>query len=101
MHEDSKEKRVDCLNREANRLSEQVDDVISTFVTGREEDGTTPVLIIAALSTILTKLAVIVGEGREFIMETLDDMIPDNMTLKAFEHESDSIVIPHVSDKLH
>jgi len=92
---------ADGLNREANRLSEKIDDVIAAAVEDRPEDGATPVLIIAALSTILTKLAVIVGEGREFILETLDDMIPDNVMLKALENETDSVVIPYVSDKLH
>jgi len=91
----------ETLNRDANNLSEKLDEVISDFVLKRPEDGTTPILIIAALSTILTKLAVIVGEGREFILETLDDMIPDNVRLKLLENENDSILIPHVSDKLH
>jgi len=94
-------KHIEELNRDANLLSEKVDEVVSAFVMERPDDGSTPILILAAFSTILAKLAVIVGEGREFILETLDDMLPDNETLKALETESDSIVIPQMSNKLH
>ena len=99
------EEAIDEMNETANVLSDRIDDVISEFVDNipddDENDGSVPFIIMAAMSTVLTKLALVIGEGRKFILDSLEEMIPTDDMLKEMEttHRTDN-VIP-IKSKMH
>jgi len=98
------EETIDEMNETANLLSDQIDDTISEFIDSipdDEDDGSVSFIIIAAMATVLTKLALVIGEGRKFIFDSLEEMIPTDDMLKEMEtsHRMDN-VIP-IKSKMH
>lgn len=88
------EETVAKLNSDADKMGYQFDVIISQYVQALSEDnGGTPFVILAAVASVLTKLAMITDNNRDFIFDSLKDMIPDNDALKAMS-ENKSNVIP-------
>jgi len=99
------EEKVDEMQDTANDLSDKIDEVITRYVDGLsddEDDGAVPFVVLAALANVLTKLALVVGDGRQFIFDSLDEMIPSDDDLREMEdsHKHDN-VIPINSRLLH
>ena len=91
------EEKVDEMQDAANDLSDKIDDIITGYVDGLsvdEDDGAVPFIILAAIASVLTKLALVVGDGRQFIFDSLDEMIPSNDELKEMEqsHKHNNVV---------
>lgn len=90
------DEEIEAMNETANGLSDKIDKVISDFVAklpDGTDDETMPFIIMAALANVLTKLALIADEGRQFIFDGLNDMIPDDDVLtKVREMENDNVI---------
>jgi len=88
------EETVTKLNIDADKMGYQFDVIISQYIQALSEDnGGTPFVILAAVASVLTKLAMITDNNRDFIFDSLKDMIPDNDAFKAMS-ENKSNVIP-------
>lgn len=92
------EKVVAQLNADADDLAHQFDLIITQYVNQLEEDnGYTPFVVLAAIASVLTKVAMVTENDSEFVFETLRDMVPNNEALKAmaeFDNLTTGNVIP-------
>jgi hypothetical protein len=83
------EKTVIKLNMDADNLALQFDAIITQYAhsLGDSEDGCTPFVILAAVASVLTKIAMATDNDRAFVFDSLQEMVPDDITLKAMsEH---------------
>jgi len=89
------EETVTKLNIDADKMGYQFDVIISQYVQSLAEDtGGTAFVILAAVASVLIKLAMITDNNRDFIFDALKDMIPDNDALKAMSEDKNNNVIP-------
>lgn len=90
------------LNESAYLLYEQLDNTISEHVEqdGNNMDENTPMVILAAISIILTKIALIMEEPREAILGILDSMMPENEAMQSLKLTDKNNVIP-ITRNLH
>lgn len=95
------EETVAKLNIDADKMGYQFDVIISQYVQALTDDngGGTPFVILAAVASVLTKLAMITDNNRDFIFESLKDMIPDNDALKAMNEGQNNVIPITVAQK--
>jgi hypothetical protein len=96
------EDSMEDLNNSAYKLYEKLDDTISNYVEQDENDmdENTPVVILAAISIILTKLTLIMDEPREAILGILDTMMPENEDMQSLKLTDKNNVFP-ITRNLH
>lgn len=94
---------IDIMNKDADLLSDKIDEVLSTYVADKEDTGTFPFVALAALATVLTKLTVVMNENRDAIFDLLKDLMPENDKIQEIikdEIAKSPIVVPG-SDRIH
>ena len=101
MHLD--DKIIAQLNADADNLAHHFDILITQYVNSLEEDnGCTPFVVMAAIASVLTKVAMVTDNDREFVFDSLRDMIPDNEALKTmreYDNMATGNVIPLTFNK--
>jgi len=112
MHNDEEAEKIQAkINDDAEKLYNDIDNVISEFVKGYDENvsattqiilkgssgervigmGTIPLTIFSAVSTILTKLAVLGGMEREDLLCLVDGLVLSNLELKEKAKVNDAL----------
>jgi len=84
------EKTIIKLNKDADDLALQFDGIITQYVMNLDkESGCAPFVILAAVASVLTKVAMATDNDRAFVFDSLQEMVPDDIALKVMsEHEA-------------
>jgi hypothetical protein len=91
------EKNIKEMDDESYNLYELIDGVIADFIDKhpREEEEIS-LVIMSAIANTITKLLCIMEMDREFALEMLNDILPDNESLRTIIEDNEDIgkVIP-------
>jgi len=72
------------LARQAKRLSTRIDAVILQYIEDQQNGEHIPYVILSAIASALIKLVAITGD-RDFLFDTLQDMVPENEILQKLD----------------
>jgi len=74
------------LARQAKRLSTRIDAVVLQYIEDQKSESAEhiPYVILSAIASALIKLVAITGD-RDFLFDTLQDMVPENEILQKLD----------------